>query len=61
MQQSAVEEKVFNNYDDIRVLERKILQPFMKKCRWFGGKAKIISKMSIHKVVLLKVEEPLIS
>ncbi|NOT76450.1 MAG: maltose alpha-D-glucosyltransferase [Cyclobacteriaceae bacterium] len=49
-------EKVFNHYDEIRTFERKILQPFMKKCRWFGGKAKIISKMSIHKVVPLKVE-----
>ncbi len=49
-------EKVFNHYDDIRTLERKILQPFMKKCRWFGGKAKIISKMSIHKVIPLKVD-----
>lgn len=49
-------EKVFNHYDEIRTLERKVLQPFMKKCRWFGGKAKIISKMSIHKVIPLKVD-----
>ncbi len=49
-------EKVFNHYDEIRTFERKILQPFMKKCRWFGGKAKVISKMSVHKVVPLKVE-----
>jgi maltose alpha-D-glucosyltransferase/alpha-amylase len=49
-------EKVFNNYNEIRVFERKILQPFMKKCRWFGGKAKIISKMGVHKVIPLKVD-----
>lgn len=49
-------EKAFNNFDEVRVLERKILQPFMKKCRWFGGKAKVISKISIHKVIPLKVE-----
>ncbi len=49
-------EKVFNNYNEVRIFERKILQPFMKKCRWFGGKAKTISKMGIHKVIPLKVE-----
>jgi maltose alpha-D-glucosyltransferase/alpha-amylase len=49
-------EKVFANYHEVRVFERKILQPFMRKCRWFGGKAKIISKMGFHKVIPLKVE-----
>lgn len=50
-------EKVFNNYNDVRVIERKILPVFMKKCRWFGGKAKVISKLNLHKVVPLKVGE----
>jgi maltose alpha-D-glucosyltransferase / alpha-amylase len=49
-------ERVFTNYQTVRTFERKILQPFMKKCRWFGGKAKIISKMGIHKVIPVKVE-----
>lgn len=49
-------ERLFSNYNEVRVLERKVLQPFMKKCRWFGGKARAISKMSIHKVIPLKVE-----
>jgi maltose alpha-D-glucosyltransferase / alpha-amylase len=49
-------ERLFFNYNEVRVIEREILQPFMKKCRWFGGKAKVISKMSIHKVIPLKVE-----
>lgn len=49
-------ERVFNNFEEVRVFERKILQPFMKKCRWFGGKAKIISKISIHRIIPLKVE-----
>ena len=49
-------EKMFNNYNEVRVFERKLLQPFMKKCRWFGGKAKNISKLSVHKVIPLKVE-----
>ena len=49
-------EKVFNHYDEIRTFERKVLPVFMKKCRWFGGKAKVISKMGVHKVVPLKVE-----
>jgi maltose alpha-D-glucosyltransferase/alpha-amylase len=49
-------EKLFDNYDEVRVLERNILPPFMKKCRWFGGKAKVVSKVSINKTIALKVE-----
>lgn len=49
-------ERLFGNYNEVRVLERKVLQPFMKKCRWFGGKAKVISKMGIHQVIPVKVE-----
>ena len=39
-------EKLFDNYNELRVLERKVLIPFMKKCRWFGGKARVVSKVS---------------
>lgn len=49
-------EKIFNNYNEIREFERKILEPFMMKCRWFGGKARVISKLSVHKVIPVKVE-----
>lgn len=49
-------EKIFNHYEEVRTLERKILQPFMKKCRWFGGKAKAISKMAVNKVIPVKVD-----
>ena len=49
-------ERLFGNYTDVRDLERKVLPSFMKKCRWFGGKARAISKMSIHKAIPLKVE-----
>ncbi len=49
-------EKLFDNYNEVRDLERKVLPPFTKKCRWFGGKAKVVSKVSIHKVIPLKVE-----
>lgn len=49
-------EKLFNNYNEQRTFERKILPVFMKKCRWFGGKAKVINKISIHKVIPLKIE-----
>src|SRR5687767_4718243 len=49
-------ERLFDNYNEVRLFERKILPPFMKKCRWFGGKAKAISKTAIHKVIPLKVE-----
>ncbi len=49
-------ERIFDNYNEVRMLERKILPLFMKKCRWFGGKAKIISKVAINKVIPVKVE-----
>ncbi|HEY0656401.1 MAG TPA: alpha-glucosidase C-terminal domain-containing protein, partial [Chryseosolibacter sp.] len=49
-------ERLFDNYNEARLFERKILPPFLKKCRWFGGKAKVISKMAIHKMIPLKVE-----
>ncbi|MCW5912896.1 MAG: maltose alpha-D-glucosyltransferase [Cyclobacteriaceae bacterium] len=49
-------ERNFSDYNDVRVLERKVLQPFMKKCRWFGGKARAISKISVNKMIPLKVD-----
>lgn len=49
-------EKLFNNYNEQRTFERKILPQFMRKCRWFGGKAKVINKIAIHKVIPLKVD-----
>jgi maltose alpha-D-glucosyltransferase / alpha-amylase len=49
-------ERMFSNYNDVRVLERKVLQPFMKKCRWFGGKARAISKIGVNKLIPLKVD-----
>lgn len=54
---SASWEKVFTRYADVRELERKIFPSFMRKCRWFSGKAKPISKMSVHKVIPLKVDK----
>lgn len=50
-------EKIFNNYTERRNFERKYLPVFMKKCRWFGGKAKVISKIGIHKIVPVKTDE----
>ncbi len=49
-------ERVFENYNDVRSLERKILPLFMKKCRWFGGKAKVISRTAISQVIPLKAD-----
>lgn len=54
---SASWEKVFTRYAEVRELERKIFPSFMRKCRWFSGKAKPISKMSVHKVITLKVDK----
>jgi maltose alpha-D-glucosyltransferase/alpha-amylase len=49
-------DKVLLTYNDVRSFERKILPGFMKKCRWFGGKAKVINKIAVHKVIPVKVE-----
>ncbi|HET6542011.1 MAG TPA: maltose alpha-D-glucosyltransferase [Chryseolinea sp.] len=49
-------EKLFDNYNELRVLERKVLIPFMKKCRWFGGKARVVSKVAIKKTIPVKVD-----
>lgn len=49
-------EKLFDHYNEIRILERKVLLPFMKKCRWFGGKAKQVNKVSINKAISVKVD-----
>lgn len=49
-------ERILESFNDVRVLERTILPPFLKKCRWFGGKAKVVSKVSLHKTIPLKVE-----
>jgi maltose alpha-D-glucosyltransferase/alpha-amylase len=49
-------EKMFNNYNEIRVFERKLLLPFLRKCRWFGGKAKAVSKLTICKSFPYKVD-----
>lgn len=49
-------ERFFESYNDIRILERQALPPFLKKCRWFGGKAKTVSKVAVHKTIPLKVD-----
>lgn len=49
-------ERLFENYDDLRSLERKVLPLFMRKCRWFGGKAKVIAKTSVSSAIPVKVE-----
>jgi maltose alpha-D-glucosyltransferase / alpha-amylase len=48
-------ERVFSSYNEKRQFERTILPSYMKKCRWFGGKAKAISKMGIEKMIPVKV------
>lgn len=48
-------ERLFDHYNEVRTLERKIFPPFMRKCRWFGGKAKSLSNVSVNKAIPLKV------
>jgi maltose alpha-D-glucosyltransferase/alpha-amylase len=47
-------EKLFDHYKEVRALEEKVLPPFIRKCRWFGGKSKAISKVSVTKAIMLK-------
>ncbi len=49
-------ERLLTNYNEVRVLERKVLPLFMRKCRWFGGKAKVVTKVSLVKVIPIKIE-----
>lgn len=49
-------ERLLSNYNEVRILERKVLQTFMRKCRWFGGKAKVITKVNVAKVIPIKIE-----
>jgi len=49
-------ERLLDNYNEVRVIERRVLPPFMRKCRWFGGKAKAVAKTSLHQAIPVKVE-----
>lgn len=49
-------ERTFSDYENVRFLERKVLQNFIRKCRWFGGKAKTISKVSINQLIPVKAD-----
>jgi maltose alpha-D-glucosyltransferase/alpha-amylase len=49
-------ERTFSDYENVRFLERKVLQGFMRKCRWFGGKARTISKIGINKMIPMKAD-----
>ena len=48
-------ERIFSNYNIKRAIERKIIPVYIRKCRWFGGKAKVISTIRFHKIFPLKV------
>jgi maltose alpha-D-glucosyltransferase / alpha-amylase len=49
-------ERMLGNYNEVRVLERKVLPVFMRKCRWFGGKAKVVTKVAVAKVIPVKID-----
>lgn len=49
-------ERLLTNYNEVRILERKVFITFMRKCRWFGGKAKVITKVNVAKVIPIKIE-----
>ncbi len=49
-------DRLFEGDGDVKVFERDILPVFIKKCRWFGGKAKVITDMKIQQHISLDVE-----
>ena len=48
-------ERFFTNFRDTNILEKQVLPGFLKKTRWFGGKAKGISKVKLDQCLPLKV------
>ncbi len=48
-------ERVFSRPEESRDFERRILPSFIRRCRWFGGKAKPISRMTLQTVIPVKV------
>ncbi len=50
-------ERLFGNHNTVRTIERKILPLFVRKCRWFGGKARAIGSIRFHKTFPLKVDD----
>lgn len=49
-------ERLLDNYNEVRTMERKVIPLFLKKCRWFGGKAKMITKTQVDRAIPLKIE-----
>ncbi len=49
-------ERFFSNFRDTNILEKQVLPAFLKKTRWFGGKAKGISKIKVEQFIPLKIE-----
>lgn len=44
-------DKFFDNHQEVSKLEKQAFQPYMMKCRWFGGKAKVIDKIKVDMAV----------
>ncbi|MEM6359028.1 MAG: maltose alpha-D-glucosyltransferase [Bacteroidota bacterium] len=49
-------DKFFSNFHDVNTLENQVLSGFLKKTRWFGGKAKKMSKIKVDMAVPMKVD-----
>ncbi|MDL5050827.1 putative maltokinase [Oscillatoria amoena NRMC-F 0135] len=48
---------IFTESKNKLFIERNILPLFLQKCRWFGGKARVVSKIRIEDVYPLNVED----
>jgi len=50
-------ERTFADDENIRFIERKVLQPFLRKTKWFAGKMKTVNKIRVDEVVPIKTDE----
>jgi maltose alpha-D-glucosyltransferase/alpha-amylase len=50
-------ERSFHDYQNRRFFERKALPAYIRKCRWFGGKARNLSRIAVDTLLPLKVED----
>lgn len=50
-------EHVFDNYSVKRRFTRQILPDYMRTCRWFGGKSRIIVSVDIDRYPRIRVED----
>ena len=54
-------ETIFSSYMDVNVLEKQVFPTYLMKCRWFGGKAKTITKIKVDLNLPLSYDDNLLA